>query len=305
MFLCAMIAATAMLGGCSAGDEFIDEPTIDDESEALDEFSMDGTPTQVVRLKFNIDGVVGQPFPKQDNIPNSVPSDVSDVSDVKASVVKNDSGEVLIGKPPGKNGRSIDLPDYTKGAAVIKVVDTKGDALSPGLADFSFGADFNLNKLNSGPLDDNGNNLIQRGLHNSGHQYKIQVDKGEDEKWRPSCTLEKGTVEQCKNEQGDPAPCSVAADKPVEHSRWYRVTCMRQGTTLRLVVRPYNPEGQLQDPISTTERKNMPKFDLTWPVSESNLPMSIGGKLNADGKIVKSNDQFNGFIDNAFLTIFR
>jgi hypothetical protein len=315
VFSCALIAATAMLGGCSGGDESMDESIIDNESEALDEFSMDGKGIKVVRLNFDVGGDAGEQFPK--SIPNL------GASDVKASVVERipDGGTgALIGKPPGKNGRSIDLPKFngeeTGPRAVVKVVDNNpdnGDALSPGKDDFVFGADFNLDELNSDPKDsdDNGNNVIQRGLHGSGHQYKIQVDKV-SEVWKPSCTLSQCDGKDCEDpckvkQEQDDAVC-VTANDSIKDSRWYRVTCIRKGTTLKLVVRPY-VNRVLQDPISTGEEKNIPDIDLTWPApgpGKLGVPMSIGGKLKADGEIVdKSSDQFNGFIDNAFLTIFR
>src|SRR5215211_2772628 len=51
------------------------------------------------------------------------------------------------------------------------------DLLNPGGQDFSFGADLRLNDASSGKGDDNGDNVLQRGLFSDANQYKLQVDK--------------------------------------------------------------------------------------------------------------------------------
>src|SRR3954451_6618043 len=63
-------------------------------------------------------------------------------------------------------------------AAVTVLSNEAGDPLSPGTRDFEFGASFSLDTKSEGTTQDNGDNLIQRGLYGDKAQYKIQVDKG-------------------------------------------------------------------------------------------------------------------------------
>ena len=60
-------------------------------------------------------------------------------------------------------------------------------------------------------------------------------------------------------------------------------------------------EADDPEPIEDEESGSTGSLD---PTDRASLPLSVGGKLNADGGIVKDNtDQFNGLIDNVLLDI--
>ena len=248
---------------------------------------------EVVRINFDV-GTIGQPVPA---IPN-----VGVEPDIQISVVSKNGGVVLVTSGRTGNGRAIDLPAHdgasTGARGVIQVVDSDlsdGDALAPGLATFSFGADFQLDATHSSTQYDDGNNLIQRGLAGSGDQYKIQVDTS-SAGTRPSCGLEQ------KVSDTETRSAFVTSTVVVDSTRWYRVRCTRQDTTLKIVVTPYNLDGTAQ-PAVTTTKTAIPAIDLTWPLTAPVAPMSIGGKLNTNGTVSGSSDQFNGLIDNAVLIV--
>lgn len=249
---------------------------------------------EVVRINFDV-GTIGQPAPA--TIPN-----VGVEPDIAISVVTKNGGVVTIASGRTGNGRAIDTPTHdgasTGARGVIKVIDSDladGDALSPGLATFSFGADFKLDAVNSSTSYDNGNNLIQRGLAGSGHQYKLQVDNSTAGP-KASCGLEQ------KVSDTETRTAFVTSTVIIDPALWYRVRCTRQDTTLKVVVTPYNPDGTAQAAV-TTSKSAIPAIDLTWPVTTPTIPMSIGGKLNATGAIANQSDQFNGLIDNAVLIV--
>lgn len=247
---------------------------------------------EVVRINFDV-GIVGQPVPA---IPN-----VGVEPDIQISVVTKNGGVVLVATGRAGNGRAIDLPDHDGAATgprgVVKVIDSDladGDALSPGLAPFTFGADFQLDATNASTQYDNGNNLIQRGLAGSGHQYKLQVDNTASGP-KASCGLEQ------KVSDTETRTAFVTSTVVINPAQWYRVRCTRVDTSLKIVVTPYNPDGTPQTAVTTS--KTIQVIDLTWPVTSPTIPMSIGGKLNATGAIAGQSDQFNGLIDNAILSV--
>lgn len=141
----ALIASAVMLGGC-LGDESI----TDEESGVLAEdlAAEMAAAVDVVWITFDV-GVIGQP------IPASIPSAGAE-PDIEASMVLKNGGQALVASGRVGNGRAIDLPTHdgasTGPRAVVKVIDndvTDGDALSPGTATFTFGADFNLDATSS------------------------------------------------------------------------------------------------------------------------------------------------------------
>jgi hypothetical protein len=165
--------------------------------------------------------------------------------------------------------------------AVLTVVDARGvDDLSPGQADFRFGADFRLDARSQGSSSDNGNNLIQRGLFGAAMQYKIQVDGN-----RPLCRL-----------KGTGGVVQVRSSRKVPSNAWYRATCIRRGQDVMLRV------VRLDDGRKWTYRASGRTGSLV--PSSSSVPLSVGGKVHDNGQIMgKSADQFNGRIDNAFLEV--
>jgi hypothetical protein len=248
---------------------------------------------EVVRVNFDV-GTLGQPVPA---IPN-----LGAEPDIQISVIGKNGGVILVGSGRTGNGRAIDLPDHdgatTGPRGVVKVIDADpgdGDALGPGLATFTFGADFKLDAVNASSEFDDGNNLIQRGLAGSSDQYKLQIDVTAAGP-RPSCSIAQ------KLSDVQTLSAAVTSSVVVDPALWYRARCTRQGTTLKLVVTPYNPDGTPQTAV-TTSKTNIPAIDLTWPTTAPIPPMSIGGKLNANSTVSGPSDQFNGLIDNAMLTV--
>lgn len=248
---------------------------------------------EVVRLNFDV-GTIGQPVPA---IPN-----LGAEPDIAVAVVSKNSGQIVVTSGRTGNGRAIDLPDHdgasTGQRAVVMVVDSDhsdGDALSPGLQTFTFGADFKLDATSTSTQYDDGNNLIQRGLAGSSHQYKIQVDNTTAGP-RPSCALAQ------KLSETETLSAMVTSTVVIVPGAWHRVRCTRQDTTLKIVVTPYNADGTPQAAV-TTSKTNIPAIDLTWPLTAPVAPMSIGGKLNPAGTISSQSDQFNGAVDNAVLIV--
>lgn len=226
------------------------------------------------------------------------PANRGTATDLVTDVVRLNGGRLVVGASRTGVGRSLDFParldTEADRLAVLRVVDgdlTNGDALSPGTASFTFGADF---RVDGGTRPDPGNNLLQRGLFGSTHQYKIQVDQINGTP-RPECAL---------GQMVDGAWVTVKATSPraVAKATWYQVTCRRSGTTLVLSVFSFAADGTRA--LYARQRvTGIPAFDLTWPTEDPVVPMTIGGKLSPDGAFEADDDQFNGLVDNVFLKI--
>lgn len=168
--------------------------------------------------------------------------------------------------------------------AVLRVSNaTTRDDLSPGNADFTFGADFTLDSLSTGSPVDNGNNLIQRGLHGSPSQYKIDVDDAQ-----VACRI-----------KGSTGSMMVKSTTRVRPGIWYRARCSRVGQRVQLDVTEYLSGG-------STNFLRIARWgntgSLLWPSSQT--PLSVGGKLTSRGAIVReATDQFNGLVGKPMLTI--
>ncbi len=211
----------------------------------------------------------------------------SDVTSVKnagtADIDVRASGAAGIEVVPAPGaGHAVRFPAYTGAAdapaAVLVASDTGDGALDPGDDDFTFGARFRLDEESSGSKTDNGDNLVQRGTFDSPAQFKIQLDHGV-----PSCRVLGGAGE-----------VFVKAEGPVDPDTWYTVTCERTSQEVTLQVAA---DGEASG--DGTWRKSGP----TGPVSLKDLPLTIGGKAGPDGTPVASADQFNGEVDDVFLSI--
>ena len=155
------------------------------------------------------------------------------------------------------------------------------DRLSPGAADFAYGADLRLDKVSEGRVEDNGDNVVQRGLATDAVMFKLEVDER-----RPGCTV-----------KGADGALSVFHPDLVEPDRWYRVRCERAGEGITIHVAELPLRGETSDP---GRRKRGPTGEVT--MSEAGVPLSVGGKVASDGTVVASaTDQFNGLIANPFL----
>lgn len=166
--------------------------------------------------------------------------------------------------------------------AAVTIRPQATDWLSPGAADFGFGADITLDADSSGTAVDNGDNVLQRGLFGDPAQYKLQVDKR-----RPSCVVRgtEGTVE---------AKSRVALEVGV----WYRLGCRRAGTAVHLTVQRLSPAAEPAPAVETTAEG--PTGDVTMDLA---TPLSIGAKVSATGQLTTSStDQFNGSLDNVYFS---
>lgn len=158
-----------------------------------------------------------------------------------------------------------------------------GDPLAPGSNDFTFSIYFKKDATSSGTKVDDGDNLMQRGLYTDPAQYKLQVDDG-----KPSCVI-----------RGDQGRVIVRSGLTVDPSLWYKAQCTKSGETTTLTLKEYRPDGTTR---LVTARNSGVTGSLVWPRRET--PISIGGKLAADGQVIRSTtDQFNGWVTHPLLEI--
>jgi hypothetical protein len=195
-------------------------------------------------------------------------------------------GGQIIQVPSGNGTSALRFPSYSpQGQAprLVLVINPVGatDLLNPEAKDFSFGADIRLNEVSSGKGDDNGDNVLQRGLFADANQYKLQVDKRV-----PSCTVKSGKTE-----------LFVKFDKGLDEG-WFRVRCAYEAKSLTLSV-----SRMLTDRVE--ELGNKTESKSLGPVGFSaHTPATIGGKLGSSGELVlNQSDQFNGELDNVFVDI--
>jgi hypothetical protein len=163
----------------------------------------------------------------------------------------------------------------SKPRAILTVEpDGSGDPLNPGSADFSFGADFNVDDVSTG-LQDNGDNIMEKGLFADRGQWKLQVDHG-----LVSCRV-----------KGNQNSVVVKIYPTVVPGAWYRAGCARQGNTITATVQR----------LGTARVYSSSATRSLGVVDTSGYPMSIGGKARQNGSAVSGNsDQFNGAIDNVY-----
>ncbi len=170
--------------------------------------------------------------------------------------------------------------NYPQRVVVTATSPAGKDALSPGRRKFTFGADFTLDKVSEGTAQDNGNNLVQRGLSADPAQYKIQVDHA-----RASCRV-----------VGKAGAVFVRSTMPIKPATWYRVSCTRTQGGLTLAIGTV--DGVVQRTSQTGATGVVDAVDST--------PLALGGKVSHSGRAVAGNsDQFNGAMDNVFLRLDR
>lgn len=207
--------------------------------------------------------------------------------DFNIDVVTSDGGSVEGQESVDGDGlrtpEFADTPDSPK--AIVKVLNASDtDELNPGDKDFTIGADVSVDPSSESDVaanGDNGNNVMQRGLF-EGSQYKIQIDHD-----TASCRI-----------AGAGGELTVTSSADIEFDHWYRVRCERDGDEVTITV----VDLEADDPKPVEDEKSGPTGSLDPPAAS--LPLSVGGKLNADGEIVAdSTDQFNGLLDNVVLDI--
>lgn len=191
-----------------------------------------------------------------------------------------------------KTGLAARFPAYdgTAGGqrAVVSVTNSGSrDDLSPGAKEFTFGADAKINATSTGTANDNGNNLLQRGLSNQSAQYKLQMD---------------GTRFSCRV-KGDGGTIMVTSPVRVRASTWYHVTCTRRVSTsgdyLVLKMSTVNADGTRTKARKTTSSKR----SIGRLSFARRAPLTVGGKLKDQSTVATASDQWNGMVDSAFLTI--
>jgi hypothetical protein len=202
-----------------------------------------------------------------------------------AEVVTHAGGRVLRAEG-SDSGYALRFPGLDAGldppAAMLLLRSREADDfLSPGSADFAFGADVLLDDESEDAPTDNGNNVVQRGLFEDTVQYKLQVDHGS-----LSCRIA-GTD-----------GVAVVTATAVEPGEWYRVSCERSnGDVVLSWERLGDSEGE--DKGTTVRRSTI--GDVSFP---EGTPFVVGGKLDGRGQVtVEATDQFNGVIDNVWFTL--
>jgi len=202
----------------------------------------------------------------------------SELFEVKVSTR---AGGTLRSVPDPEGGRALRFPVFAalnpKGAVLTATTSSVTDPLAPGVSDFSFGADFNLDEVSEGALD-NGNNLMQRGLSADPVQYKLQIDQG-----RASCRV-----------AGEDGEVVVRAEQVIEPKTWYTLTCNRRGEQVTLELGIVGGSAEPSIDVGATGGIYL----------SSEVPIVLGGKADGAGVVIGGDsDQFNGVIDNAFLEI--
>jgi hypothetical protein len=208
---------------------------------------------------------------------------------VYTRIVSLNDGQ-LIGVP-SPFGTGVQTPAYTATSPkfAILAVFNKGtaDPLSPGEEDFTFGADFSIDKVTTGDAVDDGDNLVARGLFESAAQYKLQVDNGQ-----LSCRV-----------AGLRGEVFMKSPTRLEPGVWYRARCTRQGdtVTLRIVELTTDEPPDEDDWVKTTKTGPIGEVLMAGPV-----PLAVGGKLAPDGRMFPTTtDQFNGRIDRVVYRLHR
>ncbi len=210
-------------------------------------------------------------------------SEVTASGEVGAEVRVATSGAAALKSATGPDGSgAVRFPAYT-GTATAPAVALVVNALTPGRLDpddddFEFGASFKLDARSSGSEADDGDNLLQRGTFDSPGQFKIQLDH---------------RVLSCRI-LGDDGEIFVKADELVEPGVWYSASCEREGEEVNLTLTRLDKKAN-----SETWRG----FGPTGVVAVGAFSLSVGGKVSPDGVPVASADQFNGVVDDVFLTL--
>jgi hypothetical protein len=139
--------------------------------------------------------------------------------------------------------------------------------LNPGTRNIAYGADVLLPPAQTSK----GQNVVQKGYSKTSSQWKLQVDGMAG---RPSCVV----VDEHK-----PRIRIATSTVSVADGRWHALQCRRAGKTLTVYVDGV-ARGRTAVPAGLSVRNNR--------------PLSIGGK-----GAFRDNDQFNGALDNVWVTI--
>ncbi|HET7735749.1 MAG TPA: hypothetical protein VFK52_07225 [Nocardioidaceae bacterium] len=194
------------------------------------------------------------------------------------------------GNPALGDQQAVDFPVFTVDAryprAIVRVVNTSGrDQLSPGNADFRFGADFLIDRKSAGATADNGDNLVQRGLSSDPVMFKLEIDRD-----RPTCLV-----------RGRDGVVVVRTADFIQPGWWYRADCHRTEDAVTLTLTEFAPDGSVTTTVTSSRGRTGP-LDVVGTAT----PLSVGGKLARNGGPIESaTDQFNGRAASAYLVIAR
>lgn len=224
-------------------------------------------------------------FETPEQEPGSVVDWVRNTGSVPVSIasVRTDGGVL---RSVTYHGQALGTPDFQRTVdeprAVLQVRGSRssdGDELDPGRSAFAFGATFRLDAVSDGTSVDNGDNLVQRGLALDVSQYKLEVDHR-----RPACRV-----------KGSAGTVRVVSSVVAEAGSWYRARCRRHPGRVVLVV----TDSSSGHKTRTTGWGSTGSLRPESP----RVPLSVGGKLQADGALESATDQFNGSIDDVVLRI--
>lgn len=211
----------------------------------------------------------------------TVPND--GIIDADGTVLTGGGGQALAGTSP-HGGTTVVLPDFGPERAVISFGDRTD--WSPLDRAFAFGVDVNLDDsaLSTGTTD-NGNNAIQRGLWTTdeANQYKIQADPHNGQ-LRGLCRI-----------RGSLAAVQLTLTTPLVPGQWYRLRCARDSAGVTFTLSRIETDGTIVELQSMTSAVDPGAVD---PVGL----LTVGGKAGPGG-ISTQSDQFNGALDEPFLSI--
>lgn len=188
-------------------------------------------------------------------------------------VVATGDGLRLVPGVAGR-GRAVQFPGADRPPAAVVVA---GDAVPwPGRAPFTLAADVRLDAV----ADEDGDNVVQRGLWGDGAQLKLQVDYG-----RPSCVV-----------RGRSGQVVVRIARDLVPGVWYGLQCHREADLVALVVRRADT-GETWRAVGTGE--------IGAVVGPPDVPMSVGGKVGRSGALVEGPDPLAGAVDAVALRVER
>lgn len=216
-------------------------------------------------------------------VPNGAPGfRQSGSANVRLDVTTLEGGELRTQHVDGR--RAARFPSYVssgtypRAAVTVRTPLDAQDRLQPGTMDFTLRAHFRLDPVTAGRTDDNGDNLLQRGLASDAAQYKLELNHS-----RPACRVE-----------GSEGVLEAQSTTELEPETWYEVTCSRQDDSLRLEV--IGPE-----PVENVTTISGPVGNILF---DRSVPLSVGGKVTRQGELVRSaTDQFNGSISSVELRV--
>ncbi|NHA69037.1 hypothetical protein [Phycicoccus flavus] len=218
----------------------------------------------------------------------------SGASGLAARVVSEGGGRAWTGdNSTSTTHRAMRLPAYaplhrpSTPLAVLGIRNTTTtDALEVGDRSFRWQADFRQD-TELGDVEDDGDNVFQRGLASGASQWKLSADGH-----KVGCYLRIG---------GRWVGTWTAT---VRDTAWYRASCTRTvvsatRATLTLDLRRW--DGTRYVPYRSHVADGNAAGRISFPRS---VPASVGGKLNDDGTLHSNPDQFNGTIDNPVLDVW-